>query len=289
MNLPGPIPRLRVVDELPAVAPVEPVSASRRVRLWRGLLWSEWFVHSRLLLLSLVAWLSTVWFLPLLVHPLWLLGFGVVVAAVGGPAFGGADVIHGCEEFNFAFPATRTQRYWARVLVAGGTLLAFSLMDVLALKGNLSDVLLRVFVTSGLPAVELTQPLLLYGLVLAVPFAVFALAFALAAMASSRTVAFTAWVWGLLGALTVLRGGVQLEEIRFERPNGFFSVPLLVGVAVGSLWLAGRRYRFKEAGTGSGPLRMPPGWWLALAALLAAGIAVALLVGWFAANFTRLI
>ena len=270
-------------------APAGSVVPRDLVRVWRGLLWSEWFAHSRLLLLSLVGWLLTVWFLPLVVHPLWLLAFGVVFAAVSGPGFGGADVIHGCEEFSFSLPATRGQKYRARLVVGGGALLAFSLMDVLALEGNLSDVLLRVFVTSGLPAVQLNQPVLLYGLVVAVPFAVFALAFPLAALASSRTVAFTSWVWGVLGALMVLRGGVQLEEIRFERPNGFFSVPLLAAVAGGSLWLGGRRYRLKEAGTGGGPLRMPPAWWLALGALLAAGIAVALLLAWFAANFTRIL
>ena len=62
VNLPGPMPRLRVVDDVPAAVPVEPKSAAERMRMWRGLLWSEWFVHSRLLLLSLVAWLLTVWF-----------------------------------------------------------------------------------------------------------------------------------------------------------------------------------------------------------------------------------
>jgi hypothetical protein len=258
-------------------------------RIWRALLWSEWFSHSRLLLASLLAWLLTVWFLPLVAHPLWILAFGVVFAAVSGPAFGGADVIHGCEEFAFSMPATRAQRFGSRLLVGGGALLAFSLMDVLALKGNLSDVLLRVFVTSGLPAVQLNNTVLVYGLLVAVPFAVFALGFALAALASSRTVAFTAWVWGALGALVVLRGGVQLEELRFDRPNGRFVVPLLAAMSAGSLWIAGRRYRAKEAVTGGGPLRMPPGWWLALAALVAAGIAVALLVAWFASNFPRLL
>jgi hypothetical protein len=265
-------------------------SGARRKRsVWAGLLWSEWFAHSRLLLMTLLGWLLTVWFLPLLVHPLWVLAYGLCYAAVAGPAFGGADVIHGCEEFSFSLPVTRCQRYWARVLMGGGGLLLVSLMDVLALEGNLSDVLLRVFVTSGLPAVPVNPTWVLYGLVVAVPAAVFALSFSLAALASSRTVAFTAWVWGVLGALVVLRGGVQLEELRFERPNGWFSVPFLTLVTAGSLWLGARRYATKEAGTGGGPLRMPPGWWWALGALVVAGAAVALLIAWFATNFSRLL
>jgi len=288
VSVPTPNPPLRVV-ETAEDAPPAAGTGPTRWRIWRALLWGEWFSHSRLLLASLFAWLLTVWFLPLVAHPLWILAFGVVFAAVGGPVFGGADVIHGCEEFAFALPATRAQRYGARVLVGLGSLAAFSLMDVLALKGNLPDVLLRVFVTSGLPAVQPNQPLLLYGLVVAVPVAVFALGFSLAALASSRTVAFTAWVWGVLGSLVVLRGGVQLEELRFDRPNGYFAVPLLTALSAGSLWIAGRRYRVKEAVTGGGPLRMPPLWWLAVVALVAAGIGVALLLAWLAANFARLI
>ena len=255
--------------------------------MWRALLWGEWFSHSRLLLASLLAWLLTVWFLPLVVHPLWILAFGVLFAVFGGPVFGGADVIHGCEEYAFALPATRAQRYGARVTVGIGALLVYSLMDVLALKGHLSDVLLRVFVTTGLPAVQLNQPLMLYGLVVAIPVSVFSLGFSLAALASSRAVVFTAWVWGILGSLVVLRGGVQLEEMRFDRPNGYIAVPLLSALSAGSLWIAGRRYRAKEAVTGGGPLRMPPLWWLALAGLVAAGIGVALLLGWFASNLSR--
>ncbi len=286
MSAPAPIPPLHVLRESDAPA-TEGRAGAPPIRIWRALLWGEWFSHSRLLLASLVAWLLTVWFLPLVAHPVWILAFGVVFAAIVASAFGGADVIQGCEEFAFAMPATRAQRYGARMVAGGGSLLAFSLMDVLALKGNLSDMLLRAFVTSGLPPVQFNQPLFLYGLVMAVPFAVFALGFSLASLASSRTVAFSAWVWGVLAALVVLRGGVQLEELKFDRANGYFAVPLLAAVSVGSLWVGGRRYRAKEAVTGGGPLRMPPGWWLALAGLVAAGIGVALLLAWFASNIAR--
>lgn len=256
---------------------------------WTGLIWSEWFSHSRLLLLTLVGWLAGVWSLPVWVHPLGILALGLVYALIAGPAFGGADLIHGCEEFTFTLPAPRRDRVLARLAVGGGSLLVLSGMNILALEGNLSDVLLRVFVSSGLPTVQLNQPLLLYGMVFAVPFTVFALGFSLAALSTSRTLAATAWIWGLLGALTVLRGGVQLEEMRWDRLNGRISVPLLVGVSVATLWVTARLYARKEARGTDTPLRMPPGWWAALLGLLLAGTGIALLVAWFVSNFSRLL
>lgn len=267
----------------------ELVMAGRARSRWRDLVWAEWFAHRGLLLSFLLTWLAVVWLLPLVAHPLWILALGPVYALVAGPAFGGTDVIHGCEEFSFSLPGSRRARFAARLAVGAGGLAALSGMSMLALEGNLSDVLVRVFVSSGLPPVQLTQPWLLYGLVFAVPFAVFSLGFSLAALATSRTVALTAWLWGVLGALTVLRGGAQLEELKWDRLTGNFAVPLLAGVALASLWVAGRLYGRKEAVTNAAPWRMPPSWWLGLAALLAAGLGVAVLAGWFIANFSRLL
>ena len=278
-------PVLRVVeDDAPAAE-----EGLRPVAWWRALIWGEWFAHSRLLLGFLVGWLAMVWLLPLVAHPLWILGYGLLVAVIAGPAFGGADVIAGCEEFSFSWPVPRRQRFVARLIVGGGSLVAVSVMGVLALEGNLSDVLLRVFVTSGLPAVQISQPILLYGLVLVVPFNVFALGFALSALSRSRSVALLSWIWGVLGALIVLRGAVQLEEMRFDRLNGYISVPALAIVSLLVLWVASRFYGRKEAGTDSGALRMPPGWWVAAMAILGAIAGIALLGFWFANNLSRLL
>jgi len=273
-----------VEDEVPATE-----EAFRPVAWWRALIWGEWFAHSRLLLGFLLGWLAMVWLLPLVAHPLWILGYGLLVAVIAGPAFGGADVIAGCEEFSFSWPVPRRERFVARLIVGGGSLLAVSVMGVLALEGNLSDVLLRVFVTSGLPAVQISQPILLYGLVLVVPFNVFALGFALSALSRSRSVALLSWIWGVLGALIVLRGAVQLEEMRFDRLNGYISVPALAIVSLLVLWVASRFYGRKEAGTDSGGLRMPPGWWVAAMAILGAIAGIALLGFWFANNLSRLL
>jgi hypothetical protein len=276
-------PTLRLVPE--AADLPEPV-ANGSWRLWRSLVWSEWFLHSRLLLCFLLGWLAVVWLLPLVAHPLWVLGVGFVFALVAGPAFGGADVIHGCEEFSFAFPPTRTQRFTARFVVGASWLLALTVMDVLALDQNFSDVLFRVFLDTGLATVEVRQPEMLYGLVLAAPFAVFALGFAVAALATNRTVAFTAWLWAALGALSTLRLGFYAEEAIWNRLNGRLSVPAILGVALAATLIARRLYRHKEAGTGV-PLRIPLSWWATLLLALLAGLGVAALIGWVAANFAR--
>ena len=93
----------------------------------------------------------------------------------------------------------------------------------------------------------------------------------------------------IVGALIVLRGPVQLEEMRFDRLNGYFSVPALALVSGLVLWVASRFYGRKEACTDSGPLRMPTGWWMAMMAVAAAVAGIALLGLWFANNFSRLL
>jgi hypothetical protein len=278
-------PGLHVVTD--DVRPV-PNAVSGRGKVWRALFWSEWFIHSRLLLLFLLGWLAVVWLLPLVAHPLWVLMIGFVFALVAGPAFGGADVIHGCEEFSFALPPTRAHRFTARFLVGATWLVALTVMDVLALDRNFSDVLFRVFLDTGLATIEVRQPEMLYGLVFAAPFAVFALGFAVAALATNRTVAFTAWLWGALGALATLRLGFLAEEAFWDRLNGRLAVPLVTAVAVTALLVAHRLYRHKEAGTGV-PLRIPLSWWGTLLAAIFAGLGVAALIGWVAANFAKLL
>ncbi len=258
------------------------------LRLWRALVWSEWFLHSRLLLCFLLGWLAVVWLLPLFAHPLWVLAVGFVFALVAGPAFGGADVVHGCEEFSFALPPTRSQRFTARFLVGAIWLVALTLMDVLALDRSFSDVLFRVFLDTGLATVEVRQPVMLYGLVFAAPFAVFSLGFAVAALATNRTVAFTAWLWSALGALSTLRLGFYAEEAVWDRLNGRIAVPLVTVVAVLTAFIARRLYQHKEAGTGV-PLRIPLSWWATLLLAVLAGLGVAALIGWVAANLAKLL
>lgn len=283
--VPGPVFRRIAPEETASMTEVRPRRSE--ARWWLGLIWGEWFTHARLLLFFLVAWLAAFWLIPLVAHPLWILMVGIAYALAAGPAFGGADTMDGCEEFSFALPATRRQRFLARFAVGGTGLLALTTMNVVALNTDLADLLLRVFLDSGLGGVELRRPELLYGLVFAFPFAVFALGFAVASLATGRTVAFTAWVWAAFGALATLRGAAEAEEAVWDRLNGRFTVPGLILVGCAALGVAGRAYGRKEAAPGGTPLRMPLSWWGGLVLLLLAGMAVASLLVWLTANFNR--
>ena len=176
-----------------------------------------------------------------------------------------------------------------RLVLGMGTVLGFTGMSVVALAGNLSDVLLRVFVSSAPAAMELEHSLTWNGLVWAVPATVFAMGFAASALARTRVHALQGWLWGILGTLACLRMSLALEELRFGRLNGWFAVPGLMGLAIVTLGMGWVLYRRKEAVTDGGPLRVPPGWWAGLLAMALGMVAVGVLGLWFAKNFTRIV
>jgi hypothetical protein len=230
------------------------------------LLWCSWFVHSRMILYFLLGWIACVWLIPLVAHPGWILAFGVFYALLAGPAFGGGDVINGCEEFTLSLPAGRSSQYWANLGVGLGVLLLFTALDGLALGLDLSQALLRFFVDTGLIQ---PQPLavtgLLAGLVFSLPLAVFSFAFVLAANAHSRAFVLSSWFWGGLGALGVLKTGLLAETWRWGLWNGWISNPLLAVASVLAIWLGHHRYCAKELGPPVGRLVIPGRWWLWLA------------------------
>src|SRR4051812_39795500 len=120
-------------------APQQTVGAARRgdLQVWKGLLWSEWFAHSRLLLVFLGVWLVAVWTLPLFTHAGWILLLGALYALMAGPIYGGGDVLEGSEEFTFALPPTRGERFLSRLVVGIGTLLILCGMNAVALGFDL--------------------------------------------------------------------------------------------------------------------------------------------------------
>jgi hypothetical protein len=255
----------------------------RGAAVWRGLLWCEWFSHAKLLLMVLAAWLLCVWVLPFFTHPGWILLLGGLYALVAGPIFGGDDVVEGCEEFSFALPATRSQRYLARLIVGGGSLLALTLLDLLALGLDLSQTLARLYLQTGLiKPVQVAHPGVLYGLVVAVPCAVFAFAFAGAAVTHSRGHVLTIWFWGGLLALVALRAGLQYEQLMWNKFNGLVACPLLLIAGTGALAAGWWHYCRKEVGPPAAPLELPVYWWL-WTLLFLLGIALAMvLVSWLA-------
>ena len=266
----------------PVKVPAESAAAASRPRkpsAFRGLLWAEWFAHSKVLLVFLGLWLVGVWVLPFFAHPGWILLLGGFYALLAGPAYGGGDVLEGCEEFSFALPATRTERYLARLTVGGGTLLLLTLINLLALGLDLPQVLARLYVGTGImKPLPILETGLLYGLVLALPWAVFAFSFAISSATHSRLMVLTAWFWGGVGALVVTQLGFWYEDLVWDSLTGFFSCPLLLAAGVAGLWSGQRVYLRKDVGQPTLPITLPGRWWLwTILFLLSAGVALGLI------------
>lgn len=243
---------------------------------WRGLLWAEWFAHSKLLLVVLGLWLAGVWLLPLFAHSGWILLLGGLYALLAGPAYGGSDVLEGCEEFSFALPASRSSRYLVRALVGGGTLLLLTAMNFLALGLDLPQVLARFYVDTGIiKPLPILKPGLLYGLVAALPFAVFAFSFGLSANTHSRMLVLTAWFWAALASLLFVQLGFWYEQLVWDSLTGFFSCPLLIVAGIGALGSGYCVYQRKEIGQPSAPFSVPARFWIWLGVFII-GVCLAL-------------
>lgn len=258
--------------------------------VWRALLWSEWYAHSRLVLILLAVWLVSVWLLPLFMHPCWILLLGGLYALLAGPMYGGGDLLDGSEEFCFALPPTRGERYIARATVGGGTLLIITGMNLAVLGLDVPQVLAGLYVKAGLVQPWSTMRLgLLSGLVLALPLAVFSIAFVVSTLAHSRVLVLLAWFWGALGALAVLQVGIWYESLVWDKLNGYFSCPLLIAVAIATLGFGLVRFRRKEVGGPSAPIVLPGYWWLwVLLFVVGLGLALALLSS-LATQFPRIL
>ena len=247
-----------------------------KFRVLQGLLWAEWYAHSKLVLSFLMFWLGAVWVLPVVAHPGWILLLGFFYAFFAGPAFGGGDVVEGCEEFTLALPVTRSERYCARLLIGGGGLLILTALDLLALGIDLSPALARLYLNTGLiKPLPVLRTGWLYGLVLAFPLAVFAISFVLAAVAHSRFLIFTAWFWGGLLAMAALYVGLLGEDRIWNHMNGFLSCPWLMLISLAVLWIGHRSYQRKEIGPYGARITLPSGWW-AWAVLWLLGVVLAL-------------
>ena len=229
---------------------------------WKGLLGLEWRAISKLMLLCVAGWLVVVWTIPRFTNPGWILMFGLVYAMVAGPAAGGGDVLEGSEEFSFALPPTRKERFIARLLVAGGMLFVFTLLDLLALGLDLSQAIAKLYLDTGLvrSTVQLKAQML-YGLVLALPFSVFSLSFVLSANARSRAAVLTSWFWGGLVALIILRLSLLYEFWAWKRWTGYTACSSLLISSLIALWIGLEQFKVKEVVQPSKPISIPAHWW----------------------------
>lgn len=254
-------PDLKVLTFDDAAAPE--LQSWGRIKSLRGQLWCEWYARSRFLLTCVALWLVGIWVLPLYAGPSWILLFGGVYALWAGPLFGGSDTIDACEEFTFALPPTRRERYVTRLVIGGGGLLFFTAIDLLALGLDLQQMLAKIYVQAGLVQ---PRPVLktgsLYGLVLTLPLAVFAISFALSAITHSRRLVLTASFWAALVSAGALRAGFWCEDFVWGTLNGYVACPLLAVLAIAVLWAGAHAYDCKEIGPQNTAFSLPARRWL---------------------------
>ena len=263
-----------IVIQQTVISTVRPRPAFSRA--WKGLLWSEWYAHSQVLLIFLAVWLLAVWTLPLVAHPGWILVLGGLYALMAGPMYGGADVLEGCEEFTFALPPTRSERFLSRLIVGLGTLLFLCFMNVIALGLDLPQILARLYVQTGIiKPLPVIKPGLLYGLIVAVPAAVFSIAFTISAVTHSRILILLSWFWAGVAALALLQIGFWYEDLVWDTLNGYFACPFLLAVSVAVLVYGFQLFRRKEIGKASIPITLPGHWWI-WSILFAVGMGLAL-------------
>ena len=276
-----------------AVAEKSHDDSSASARQWtviKGLLWSEWFAHSKMLLVFLVLWLLGAWMIPFVAHPGWILAIGLGYALLAGPAYGGTDAIEGCEEFTLSLPATRSERYLARMSLGIGTLATFVGLDFIVLGLDWTATIHRVFINAGImEASPDLKPGLLYGLAIGLPFFIFSFSYSLSSVARNRFLILSSWFWSVLLALCVLYGGLKYEEIMWQEPTGYFCTSLFFIGGIASLWTGFRLYQQKEVGHYGSPISLPQWWWAWLLSILIGVAIAAILVSSIAQRFPDLL
>jgi len=240
--------------------------AAPGVNIVRGLLWRQWLAHRRLIVGWLAAWLILGWVLLLLCHPGVVLGLGILYVLLAAPVFAGLDTVEGSEEFSFALPPTRSQRYLTRLGMGLGTVLVFTGTATLAVWLNLPQRLWGLVVESGF-----TEPFIpvpngwLYVLAVALPVSAFCFGVALASVANSRVLVGGAGLAGALCAGIVTALGIGAEVLLWNDANGFIVFPALLASGAMVLLLGHAVYVRKEGV--SRPTSMDSGgrrwWWIA--------------------------
>jgi hypothetical protein len=220
-------------------------------RLIHGLLWREWLLHHVWLGWIFSAWLLGIWVLA--IHPLYfLLPFGIVSALLIAPSFGGSDAAEGSEEFSFALPPTRSQRYLVRLTLGGGILTSLLLVGVAAAAFDLPQKLWSLLFETGFTVpFSKTEVDFVYVLSVVLPMAVFSECFA--AGSSSRSPEATRLVWfrGVFVVGLLAGGSFIAENLVWPRGvTGYIVCPVLALWSLIRLVTGYRDYRCKEGVSG---------------------------------------
>ena len=237
--------------------------ADVRRRTLRGLLWREWLAHGGIVLGFLAAYLVLGWVLLIFFHPGFVLAFGVILAMFAGVTCGGGDAAEGSEEFAFALPPTRGERYVARLAFGGAIVGAFVITGLLSVALDLPQLVWSIFVNSGFTeAFPEAQPGFLYALAFAIPAAVYAATFAVAAVAQNRGVVGVSWILGGVYAAAVMGVGFIPEWFLWKNLNGYISTPLLLAATAFAAQGGYYAYKRKEGVSRPAPMGGTASrWW----------------------------
>ncbi|MDP6545320.1 MAG: hypothetical protein QGH60_15150 [Phycisphaerae bacterium] len=157
------------------------------VNIFRGLVWRHWLAGRWVIMGGLIVLLTGGWALMLFHHPGWIIATGSIFAAISGMVFGGADAADGSEEFAFALPPTRSQRYVSGIVLGGGAVLAYCLIGTLSIALDLPQFLWSLVVDSGFTApFGPWAETYLYFLAIVVPLLAFACAHVSASLSHTR-------------------------------------------------------------------------------------------------------
>jgi len=225
-------------------------------RIVQGLLWREWLLHREELIRIFSAWLFGVWVVPFS-PAVFLFPFGILSACLIAPSLGGSDASEGSEEFSFALPPSRAQRYLVRLALGGGVLAALMAGALLAALFDLPQALWGALVDSTMTVpFDPPRPEFLYGLACALTAAVFADAFSAGACSRTPGALGLLWLRAPLLAGIVMGAGFFLEGLLGRgHLTGFVSCPLLGAWTLLRLVRGYRDYEIKEGVSGLPPLR----------------------------------
>ena len=214
-----------------------------RKNILKGVLWKEWLTHGNMIIDFFGVWLVGVWVLLIFSNPGWVLAFGVIYGLTVGSALGGSEVKEGSEEFSFALPPTRSERYLVRAALGGGSLLFFTIFGLLAVWFDLPQAFWGLFVESGF-----TEPFRVVHILprwsLAVLYSIvaFSLSFAFSGMGNSYKSASSAWSLAALLILVTLGLGIWLSITLFKYSIAFIFLPEILSLG---LTIAGFRIGYR--------------------------------------------
>jgi uncharacterized membrane protein len=252
------------------------------VNIFRGLMWRHLLAGRWVITAALVVLLTGGWALMLFHHPGWIIGTGSLLAIISGLVFGGSDVSDGSEEFAFALPPTRSQRYVSGLVLGGGTVLAYCLIGVLGIALNLPQYAWSLVVDSGFTAsFGPWSETYLYFLAIVIPLLMFACTFACESLSQTRGGMWFSWLpaVGITG-LTIWLGCLGEYEVWGE-VNGYISVLSMLALAAMVLLFAHTRYVLKEGVSRPGRTGSGGGWswiWSTVAVVIA--VFILMMVFW---------